>query len=152
MRFSVRQDTALPADALFTALSDFYRIERMLVRRGADVRRVYPAHETGAGMAWDVAFDLRGRRRDLRLTVTQFDPPEKMILHGRGEAVDLAVTVTVIALTRFKSRMIFEAEVKARNMRARLVLQTARLGKAQLDRKFAERVGAFLNDLSARRG
>lgn len=151
MKFSLRQDTDLSAEELFAAISDFARIERMLVRRGADVRRLDPAQEPGAGMAWEIGFDLRGKRRDMRMDVTQFDRPEKIVILGEGESLGLTVEMTVIALTRSKSRMIFEVEAKPRNMRARLMLQTAKLGKAQLDRKFADRVGAFLSDLSARR-
>lgn len=151
MKFSLRQDTDLSAEELFGAISDFARIERMLVRRGADVRRLDPAQEPGAGMAWEIGFDLRGKRRDMRMDVTQFDRPEKIVILGEGESLGLTVEMTVIALTRSKSRMIFEVEAKPRNMRARLMLQTAKLGKAQLDRKFADRVGAFLSDLSARR-
>ena len=151
MKFSLRQDTDLSAEELFAAISDFARIERMLVRRGADVRRLDPAQEPGAGMAWEIGFDLRGKRRDMRMDVTQFDRPEKIVILGEGESLGITVDMTVIALTRSKSRMIFEVEAKPRNMRARLMLQTAKLGKAQLDRKFADRVGAFLSDLSARR-
>lgn len=151
MRFSVREDTALPAEQLFAALSDFARIERMMVRGGADVRRVDPAHQPGPGMAWDIAFDLQGKRRALLLTITRLDPPEAIVIRGEGETVDLDVAVTVIALTRAKSRMMLDVTVRPRNMRARLMLHTAKLGKAQLDRKFAQRVGAFLDDLSPRR-
>ena len=151
MKFSLRQDTGLSADQLFDAISDFARMERMLVRRGAAVRRVDPAHEPGAGMAWDMAFDLRAKRRELRLDVTQFDRPEKIVILGRSEPLDVSIEMTVIALTRSKSRLMFEVEVKPRNMRARLMLQTAKLGKAQLDRKFAERVSKFFGDLTSRR-
>lgn len=152
MKFSTRQDTDLPADHLFDAVSDFQRIERILVRRGAEVRRVDPTQEPGAGMVWDVSFDLRGKRRDLRLEVVQFDRPEKIVIHGQSEPLDLTIDMTVIALTRTKSRLIFELEAKPRNMRARLMLQTAKLGKSQLDRKFAQRVGEFITNLSAGRG
>lgn len=152
MKFSTRQDMDLPADALFDSVSDFTRMERILVRRGASVRRLDPAHEPGAGMAWDVAFDLRGKRRDLRLDVVQFDRPEKIVMRGMSDPLELTLDMTVIALTRTKSRLIFELNAKPRNMRARLMVQTAKLGKSQLDKKFAQRVGEFLNDLVAGRG
>jgi len=152
MKFSLRQDTGLPATELFEAVSDFPRMERMLVRRGASIRRLDPAQEPGAGMAWDMGFDYRGKRRELRLDVVQFDRPEKIALAGRTDSLDVAIDMTVIALTRAKSRLIFELNVKPRNMRARLMLQTAKLGKSQLDRKFADRVGKFLSDLTGRRG
>ena len=91
MKFSLRQDTGLSADQLFDAISDFARMERMLVRRGAAVRRVDPAHEPGAGMAWDMAFDLRGKRRELRLDVTQFDRPEEIVILGQSEPLDVSI-------------------------------------------------------------
>ena len=152
MKFSLRQDTRLTADELFDAISDFPRMERMLVRRGADIRRLDPAHEPGVGMGWDMAFDYRGKRREVRLDLARFDRPEKIALAGHTEALDIGIDMTVIALTRAKSRLIFELTVKPRNMRARLMLQTAKLGKAQLDRRFADKVGKFLSDLTERRG
>ena len=150
MKFSLRQDTDLPADQLFDAVTDFPRLERMLVRRGVDVRRLDPAQEPGAGMAWDLAFDMRGARRELRLDVAQFDRPEKIQILGESDLFRLTLELSVIALTRAKSRMIFEVEAKPQNMRARLMLQTAKLGIAQLDRKFAKRAGEFISSLAAR--
>lgn len=152
MKFSIRQDTDLPADELFSAISDFPRIERILARRGASVRRLDPAREPGAGMAWEMGFDLRGKRREIRLDVAQFDRPEKIVFRGGGESLSLDLEMTVIALTRVKSRAIVEAEVKPKTIRARLMLQTAKLGKTQLDRKFAERIGAFLKELTSQPG
>lgn len=141
----------MPAAQLFDAISDFPRMERMLVRRGVDIRRLDPAQEPGAGMAWDMAFDYRGKRRELRLDAIQFDRPERIALAGQSDSMDVAIDMTVIALTRAKSRLIFEMKVRPRNMRARLVLQTAKLGKAQLDRRFADKVGKFLSDLTGQR-
>ena len=102
-------------------------------------------------MAWDLAFDQRGKRREMRMDMAQLDRPEKIVILGGSEALAIAVEMTVIALTRSKSRLMFEVEVKPRNMRARLMLQTAKLGKAQLDRKFADRVSKFFGDLTTRR-
>ena len=42
MKFSSRQDTDLPADQLFDAVSDFPRIERMLARRGVEITDKQP--------------------------------------------------------------------------------------------------------------
>ncbi|WP_415393114.1 hypothetical protein [Paracoccus sp. SJTW-4] len=148
MKFSLRHDSDLPAEVLFRAVSDFDRIERMLARRGIEVRRnqlVAPA----AGAGWNVGFDLRGKRRELQLDLAQFDQPERIAMTGLGEGLDIAIAMTVIALTRAKSRAIFEVEIRPRHMRARLMLQTAKLGKSQLDRKFADRAGRFLGDLTS---
>lgn len=151
MKFSTRRDTELPAEQLFQSISDFDRLERILMRRGAAVTRIDPAQEPGVGMGWNIGFDWRGRRRDLRLEVARFDRPEQMMLRGSSEAFELWLELTVVALSRERSRLIFEAEVRPRGMRARLMLQTAKLGKAQLDRQFDKGVGKLLAELTTGR-
>ena len=148
MKFSTTQDTELSSEQLFDALADFDRIERLLTRRGALVRRVDPAREPGAGMAWEIGFDWRARRREVRLDVTRFDRPEVIEVEGRSELFDIELKLTVIALTLCKARLQFEVKLRPRNMRARLLLQTAKLGKVQLDRKFALRIAEFVDDIT----
>src|SRR5690606_19517317 len=83
MKFSLRHDSDLPADQLFRAVSDFDRIERMLARRGIEARRgevVAPA----LGAAWDIGFDLRGKRRELQLELVEFAAPERIAMTGVG--------------------------------------------------------------------
>lgn len=152
MKFSTRQDVDLTAADLFAAVSDFPRIERILMRRRTEVRRADPAQDCGAGMAWDLAFKLRGKQRSLRLQVIQFDRPERVVFAGRSEPFDPTIDLRVIALSRTRSRLICELELKPRNLRARLMLQTAKLGKAQLDRKFAGQIGDLVRDLTAHAG
>lgn len=149
MKFSTRHDTDLPPDRLFDLVSDFPRLEKLLMRRGASVRRIDPSAEPGVGMAWEVGFDWRGRRRDLRLDLTRFDRPETVALSGQGESFSLRFTMTVIALTRQKSRLMAELELRPQNMRARLILQTAKLGKTQLDQRYHKQVVRLIEDLAA---
>lgn len=149
MKFSTRQDTDLPADDLFRAVGNFSGIERMLVRRGASVQRLDGLAAPGVGMGWRIGFDWRGRRRQSQLSITEYRPSEVIALAGSSEQFELAIRMTVVALTRGKSRLIFEADVQPRGMKARLLLQTAKLGKSQLDRKFAARIGDFVTRLTA---
>lgn len=146
MKFSTRQDTDLSPEYLFDVISDFDRLERLLTRRGAVVRRVDPASEPGAGMAWLINFDWRGKSRHLRLDVTRFDRPENISMEGVSDMFEISLDMTVIALTRTRARLQFEVDVRPRSMKARLLLQTAKLGKSQLDRKFALRVAELLGD------
>lgn len=149
MKFSTRYDTDCTADELFAVIGDFGRIERMLMRRGAEVARIDPAQEPGTGMGWQIGFDWRGRPRSLRLEVTRYDRPERLSMAGTSDALDINIDATVIALSRSRSRLIFETDIRPRNMKARLMLQTAKLAKPQLDRKFDRRVEEFLFDMKA---
>lgn len=149
MKFSTRHDISGSADDLFATVSDLGRMERILMRRGASVRRVGPVRDAGVGMGWQIGFDWKGRARDLRLDVTRFDRPERLSMAGVSEALDIAIDATVIALSRSRSRLIFETEIRPRHMRARLMLQTAKLAKPQLDRRFERRIAQFLADMGA---
>ena len=149
MKFSTRIDTDASASDLFDKVGNFDRIERMLTRRGAVITRIDPAQDPGTGMGWMVGFDWRGQPRQLRLEVTRYDRPERMSMDGQSDAFDVTMDATVVALWRYRSRLIFETDIRPRNMRARLMLQTAKLGKQQLDTRYARRIGEFLNDLSA---
>ena len=146
MKFSTRIDKDRSAEQLFDSVSDFDRLERLLIRRGVSVKHVDNLSE--GARVWDLAFDWRGQRRELRLVLARFDRPVKYALTGRSASFDLRIDQSVVALSRHKSRLIFELEVKPRNMRARLLLQTAKLGKAQIDRKLARKVSDFIDDVA----
>lgn len=147
MKFSTRIDTDLPAESLFEAIGNFDALERMMIARGASVSRIDPSTDPGIGMGWNVGFDWRGKPRRLRLAVTRFDRPEQMSMTGRSDALDLGLVATIVALSRAKSRLIFETEIKPRNMKARLMLQTAKLGKSQLDRRYERRIQEFVDQM-----
>lgn len=149
MKFSTRRDIEVPAEKLFAAISDFPRLERLLLRRGVAVTRIDPAQEPGTGIGWRVGFDWRGRQRDLRLDVTRFDRPERLSIGGTSDAFDMAIDMTVVALSRQKSRLIFEVNLRPKTMKSRLMLQTAKLGKAQLDRRFDKKIGEFVKEVAA---
>ena len=150
MKFSTRQDTDISAEALFHGLSDFPKMERMLMRRGTQVRRLDGDGATAVGSAWQIGFDWRGKARELSLTLAEYQPPERMAFSGSSDQFSLSILMTVVALAPSKSRLIFEVDVQPRGMKARLLLQTAKLGKAQLDRKFAQRIAQFVDNLAMR--
>ncbi|WP_405403778.1 hypothetical protein [Paracoccus sp. Ld10] len=147
MKFSTRIDTDLPAERLFEVVGNFDALERMVIGRGATVARIDPSNEPGIGLGWNIGFDWRGKARQLRLAVTRFDRPEQITMAGHSDALDLSVIATVVALSRVKSRLLFETDVRPRNMKARLMLQTAKLGKAQLDRRYQRRIEDFVQQM-----
>lgn len=149
MKFSTRVNADIPADQLFDKVTDFSRLERLLIRNDVRVSRIDPADEPGAGMAWNLAFGWRGRNQLLRLDVRRFDRPDVMSIDGTSDLFNLSISATVFGLSQKRSRLIFETEVRPRNMRARVILQTARLAKSRLDGRFEHRINAlFGGDLA----
>ncbi|AGT09256.1 SRPBCC family protein [Paracoccus aminophilus] len=148
MKFSTRQDTDLASEQLFDFLADFDRLERLMTRRGVVVRRIDPRSEPGVGRGWELSFDWRGKRRNMRLDVVRFDRPELIAIEGQSELFEISIDMAIVALTPTKSRLNMQIDVRPRSMRARLLLQTAKLGKGQLDRKFDLRIAELLGDVT----
>ena len=91
----------------------------------------------------------RDSPRQVWLEVTRFDRPSHIVLEGHSDLFNLSIAMTLVPLSRVRTRLLFETEIRPRTMRARLLLQTARLGKAQLDRKYDQRIADFLSHLHA---
>lgn len=148
MQLDTRHDVDMPAEALFDGIADFDRLERLLIRRGAKVRRVAPA--AGSPMAWDLQFNWRGRLRDMRLAVTRYDRPSTIHMQGVSDAFSVALTADVVALSRTRSRLIVNVDVEPRTLKARLIVQTAKLTRTNLNRKFSDRVADYIASLPGR--
>lgn len=144
MKFSTRLEADMTAAELFDRVSDFDRFEHNLAQRGANITRIDPSKEPGIGIGWDVRIDWRGKERQMRLEVQRFDRPELVTIFGHSDALEISNVMTVLALSKTRSRLEVETVVSPRNMRARLLLQTAKLGKNRLDQRYAERIRAFV--------
>lgn len=150
MKFSNRVDVALPADRLFEQLTDLAAIERAALRKGVSMRRLDALNVLGAGMSWDVGFRMRGRMRQVIVDVTRYDPPARIDYAGTSTSFELTLVLEQTELSKSRTRLLTTLEVKPRTLGARLMLQSARLGRANLDRRFEDRVKAMLREIETR--
>lgn len=150
MKFSTREDIDVPVEFLFEQISDIDGFERTATRRGADVRRVNPGHGMAPGLKWEAKFRLRGKRRKVGLELVEITPPEAILLDGSSESFALNMRLSSIALNPRRSRLGVEFEVKPNNFMARVMLQSVRLGKSAIDRRFAEQVRKFAHEIERR--
>lgn len=145
MKFSTHEDVSLSASDLFAAISDFSRFELVLRSRGVEVNRT---GEAGA-QAWHVRFDWRGAERNIDLMLVSVTPTERVELAGRSDMFELNIVMAVAELAPGRSRFSFDVQARPRGMSARLLMQTAKLNRAKIDRKFAKRVGEYLGRITA---
>lgn len=143
MKLSTRQDIEAPVDVVFAALSDFVAFERAALRRGVEITRIDALTEPSPGMSWALVFTWRGKRRRAICTLHDYAPPAAMHLGAEGDGLDLTLALGLMALSRGRSRLGVELELRPRSLTARLLLQTARLGKARLMRRFEARIAEF---------
>ena len=150
MKFSNRVDVALPADTLFAQLTDIPALEHAAMKKGVVMQRLDSLAEKGAGMSWDVGFRLRGKPRQMIVDVTRFEAPARIDYSGTSAGFEVTLVLEFIALAPRRSRMSTLFEIKPRTLGGRLLLQSARLGRANLDRRYDERIKSFLRDLESR--
>lgn len=150
MKFSSREDIDAPIERVFEALCDFEAFERQAMRRGAEVQRVDALTEPGVGMKWKAAFTMRGRSRKLKLEMTQFDVPNEMIFAAKSPGMDGVFSVELMALSRSRTRMSIALEMTPLNLSTRLLVQSLKLAKNTLTKRFKLRVAEYAKTLEER--
>lgn len=150
MKFSNRVDVACTAEFLFDQLSDFSGFERAALRKGITVRRLDSLATTGAGMSWDVGFRLRGRPRQMIADLSRYEPHTRLDFEGVSQGFELSLVLELLPLSKVRTRLTTGLELRPRTLGARLLLQSAKLGRAKLERRYDERVKTFLREIEDR--
>ncbi len=143
MIFSTKEDIEAPLEHVFGVVSDFDRFERLALRRGAEVSRMDSLREPGLGMAWDIAFQMRGKRREIEIELTEYDPPNRMLFESRSPGMGGHLIVDLVALSRHRTRLGLELELKPQTLSMRLLVQSLKLAKGNLNKKFKVRVAEY---------
>lgn len=152
MKFSTREDIEAPIEAVFEMLCDFEGFERSAMRRGAEVQRVDQLISPGVGMMWHTKFEMRGKRRELQIEMVTFDRPNDMVLESTSPGILGKMSFELMALSRSRTRLNVELEVKPLTLSARLLVQSMKLAKASLTRKYKLRVGEYAKGMEERYG
>lgn len=151
MKFSSREDIEAPISEVFDMLSDFSLYERSAMRRGAEVRRSDDLTDPGVGMTWNASFNMRGKKRHIVVQLTSYDTPNAMVFDSKAKGVEGRMTIDLVALSLNRTRMAVGLELTPKSIPARLFIQSLRLGKARLTKRFKLRVAQFAKDLEDRR-
>lgn len=150
MKFSTREDVAAASTDVFAALTDFERHERQALRRGADVMRKDQLSAPGVGMAWDIWFTYRGRRRRAETTLTKYEPDASLAFASKVGGLDCAGEIELSALGPAKTRMHVTFDLKPQTFRARMLIRGLKLAKGNLATRFKSRVARFARGIEAR--
>ena len=150
MIFTTREDVEAPIGAVFAMLCEFESFERSAMRRGAEVQRLDALSAPGVGMPWAAAFDLRGRRRRIELELTTFDPPGEMVFESTSPGMIGQMRFELIALSRSRTRVLVQLEVKPLNLAARLMVQSMKIAKASMTKRYKQRVAEYARGMEER--
>ena len=149
MRFSAKQDIEAPLDFVYKTMTDFEAWERSAMRRGAEVERTDRLTHIGPGMTWLARFSYRGKVRvfDLRLVMIE---PQALAFTAQSQMVECAAKLDLMEMSSRRTRVHVVVEVSPRTLAARLFLQSLRLARARIDRKFEQRVAQLAANIEGR--
>lgn len=150
MKLSGRTDTGASLDVAYAFLADFDGWERAALRRGADVTRTDKLKVPGPGMTWHVRFAWRGRERELQIKVVTLDPAGHVTLAFDGPAVEGQVNAELVSMAAKRTRLLLQVEVKPRTLTARLFIQSLKLAKMRVQKRFDGRLAQLAADIEAK--
>lgn len=147
MKFSAREDVEATIEEVFAQLADFEAFERQAMRRGAEVQRVDAGTGLCEGASWKVVFSMRGRRRAMDLLLERYDAPHEMNFMAKSGGMDASFSVELLALSRTRTRMSVAIEMTPLNLAARLLIQSLKLAKSNLTKRFKIRVSEYAKQI-----
>ena len=147
MRFSARQDIEAPVEHVFAFLTDYPAHETLAARRGARVERVERQRAPETHPAWKVEFAYNGRERELALEVNKHTPNEQLDFDVRYQGLDIHIETEVVSLARLRTRLIVKVDLKPRTIKARLVIQSLKIAKNTIHKRFEKRLATLGGDI-----
>lgn len=143
MNFTTHYDLDAPIDYVFTKATDFGSFERQALRRGANVARFDGTGPIRVGSGWDVAFTFRGKDRKLRATIDQIEAPSLLRINTAASGLDSIATIDLTSLSPKTTRLAVTVDMSAKSMSARLLLQSLKLARGNLNKRFDKRIKEF---------
>lgn len=150
MKFSSNEDIAAPIDAVFRMYSDFDRFERAALRRGADIVRTDKLRAPGAGMAWKAVFKFRGRARVVVGEIVEFTVPDGYSVDADTPNLKAMFSVELVPLSKNRTRASLVLDIKPKSLTGRLMVQSMKLAKSRLTRRFKVKTGEYAKSLEER--
>ncbi len=150
MKFSTKKDIEAPLEFVWAAMTDFEAWERSAMRRGADVTRTDTLRAPGAGMGWAAKFRYRGKERKAEIQLKRMEPSSILAFAGQSAAISAEADIELMEMAAKRTRLHVTMEVTPRSLGARLFLQSLRLARARVDRKFETRVAQLALDIEQR--
>jgi len=143
MNFTTKEDIEAPLENAFALFSDFDQFERSALRRGAQVRRTDSLKRRGVGMTWDASFKFRGKARKIAAELIAYDPCDSYQIDVQSSDITAIATLELMSLSKSRTRATLSVTLKPKSLSGRLMIQTMRLGKSRLDKRFRIKAADF---------
>ncbi len=149
MQLSTREDIEAPIEHVWTRITHFEGFERQALRRGAEVVRNDTMGSPGLGSEWDITYNFRGKPREVDAKVTEYEAPGTLRIDAHSGGLDGILLVELVSLSPRRTRMQLSLEMAPRNLSGRLLVQSLKFARGNLEKRFKGRVYDYAQTLEA---
>lgn len=146
MKFTAREDIEAPIGKVWAVVTDYDSFELAALRRGVEVAR----QGTPAAPAWQVAFTFRGKRRQIALQLDRAEEPGLLAFAAEGRMLQGDLVMELVELGPRRTRMTVTAELRPLTLAARLFLQSVKLARGRVTRRYQQGVAKLAATIEAR--
>ena len=143
MKFSTREDIEAPVDHVSGYLVDFDSHEKLILERNGKIQRVDDAPCPSVGNQWDIELKVRGKDRKLKCKIVKVEENKVLNAKTSSDGLDANMEISLVPLSKSKTRMLISVDLKPKSLSVRLVVQSMKLAKSSLMKRFKDRVGQF---------
>ena len=143
MKLSSREDIEAPIGTVYLAVTDFDLFERQILRRGIDITRDESICATDIGAKWQASFPWRGRSHDVDAALVSIEPDTGFAIESKSGGVICMGVVDLVALSKSRTRLFVSLDLRPTTLSSRLFVQSMKLAKGSLTRRFKARVSEF---------
>lgn len=147
MKFSTRQDIKAPIEFVFTRAADFEAHGRQALRRGIEINRADDMTCVGTGMQWNARFPFRGKLRKVQGELTEFDLPNSFLIKSVSGGLEADFDIEFLPLSRNRTRIKVGLDLAPKTLSARLLIQSLKLAKSNLDKRFINRMAKYASEI-----
>ena len=142
MKFVATEDIAVPIADVWTQVSDLEAFETRAEHRVGPIDRTPPG-PPGQGTTWTGTTDVMGKARRVSVTATALEAPSHLLAEAGTDGMNVTIRIDLAALNPNLTRLTVTSEARARSLAARLMLQSAKLARTTMAKRYKERVAAF---------
>ncbi len=142
MKFVAVEDIAAPIDHVWSRVSDVETFETRMSSRAKNVTRT-PSGPPGEGTNWTAQAEIMGKIRDIKVTLTQLRGPDLLTAMGVSNGMDVTIRVELVEQSPRLTRLTVTSEAKAKSLSARLMLQSAKLARQSMAKRYKSRVAEY---------
>ena len=102
------------------------------------------------GMAWQATFGFRGKEREARITLVEAQAPDLLVYDSLSGGLEMRTRLEFVALSRSRTRVTMTADLKPQTLSARLLVQSLKLARGNLEKRFRVRMADYAKQLEDR--